>query len=92
MRRICLIAALLVSTCCLAQQVETARYEVSRWGRDQDCYFESFRDTGGMMVVETEKTDETKQRLWEFVTLDTSQVDVLRFWEFFPLGRFYLLG
>lgn len=76
MRRICLIAALLVSTCCLAQQVETARYEVSRWGRDQDCYFESFRDAGGMMVVETEKTDETKQRLWEFVTLDTSLYDL----------------
>ena len=73
MRRIVLIAALLVSTCwAFAQQVETARYEVARWGKGQDCHFESFHERGGMMVVETEKTNEEKQRLWEFVTLDTS--------------------
>ena len=73
MRKICLIAALLVSTCwAIAQQVETARYEVPRWGKEQDCHFESFRERGGMMVVETEKTNEEKQRLWAFVTLDTS--------------------
>ena len=77
MRRICLIAILLVSTCrVLSQQVETARYEVLRWGKDQNCRFESFHEQGGMMVVETEKTDETKQRLWEFVTLDTSLYDL----------------
>lgn len=73
MRRIVLIAALLVSTCwAFAQQVETARYEVMRWGKSQDCHFEPFGEQGGMMVVETEKTNEEKQRLWEFVTLDTS--------------------
>ena len=73
MRRIVLIAALVVSTCwAFAQQVETARYEVARWGKKQDCHFESFRERGGMMVAETEKTNEEKQRLWEFVTLDTS--------------------
>ena len=73
MRRIYLIAALLVSTCwTFAQQVETARYEVPRWGKDQSFHFESFREQGGMAVVETDKTNEEKQRLWDFVTLDTS--------------------
>ena len=77
MRRLFLIAALLVSTFLgFAQQVETARYEVARWGKDQDCHFESFQERGGMMVVETEKTNEEKQRLWEFVTLDTSLYDL----------------
>lgn len=77
MRRFYLIAALLVSTCWgFAQQVETARYEVPRWGKNQGCHFESFHEQGGMMVVETEKTDETKQRLWEFVTLDTNLYDL----------------
>ena len=56
----------------MAQQVETARYEVPRWGKSQSCHFEPFGEQGGMMVVETEKTNEEKQRLWEFVTLDTS--------------------
>ena len=76
MRRICLIAALVVSTCCaFAQQVETSRFEVNRWGKSQGCHFESFHELGGMMVAETEKTDEKKQRLWEFVTLDTNLYD-----------------
>jgi hypothetical protein len=76
MRRFCLIAVLLVSTCCAkAQQVETARYEVLRWGKDQSCHFESFGEQGGMMVAETDKTNEEKQRLWEFVALDTSLYD-----------------
>ena len=73
MRKFCLIAALLVSTCwAYSQQVETARYEVPRWGRDQSFHFESFRQQGGMAVVETDQTNEEKQRLWDFVTLDTS--------------------
>lgn len=73
MRKICLIAALLVSTCwAYSQQVETARYEVPRWGRDQSFHFESFHEQGGMAVVETDQTNEEKQRLWNFVTLDTS--------------------
>lgn len=72
MRRFFLIAAWLVSTCCFAQQVETARYELPRWGKDQSCQFVSFGEQGGMMVSTTEKTNDEKQRLWEFVTLDTS--------------------
>ena len=73
MRRIHLIAIFLVSACCgFAQQVETSRFEVSRWSKSQGCHFESFGDQGGMMVYETEKTDDKKNKLWDFVTLDTS--------------------
>lgn len=73
MRRFGFIVLLLISTCCaLAQQVETARYEVPRWSKNQGCHFESFQQKGGMMVYETDKTDEEKNRLWNFVTLDTS--------------------
>ena len=73
MRKTCLIAIILVSACCaFAQQVETSRFEVNRWSKDQDCHFESFGEQGGMMVYETEKTDAEKNRLWDFVTLDTS--------------------
>ena len=73
MRKICLIAIILVSACCgYAQQVETSRFEVNRWSKNQGCQFESFGDEGGMMAYETEKTDEEKNRLWSFVTLDTS--------------------
>jgi hypothetical protein len=73
MRKILLIAIILVSACCgYAQQVETSRFEVVRWSKSQGCQFESFGDQGGMMAYETEKTDEEKNRLWSFVTLDTS--------------------
>lgn len=73
MRKICLIAIILVSACCgYSQQVETSRFEVNRWNKNQSCRFESFGDQGGMMVYETEKTNEEKQRLWSFVSLDTS--------------------
>ena len=73
MRKICLIAVLLVSTCWVfSQQVETARYEVPRWGKNQGFHFESFGEQGGMAVVETDQTNEEKQRLWNFVALDTS--------------------
>ena len=56
----------------MAQQVETSRFEVDRWGKNQGCHFESFHEQGGMMVVETEKTNEEKQRLWSFISLDTN--------------------
>lgn len=73
MRRIHLIVILLVSACCgFAQQVETSRFEVNRWSKSQGCRFVSFQEQGGMMVYETEKTDEKKNRLWNFTALDTS--------------------
>lgn len=73
MRRLFLIAVLLVSTCCaLAQQVETSRFEVDRWGNAQGFRFVSFNDQGGLVAVETERTNEERQRLWEFITLDTN--------------------
>ncbi len=73
MRGIYLIAIFLVSACgVFAQQVETTRFEVNRWSKKQGCHFESFQQDGGMMVYETDKTDEDKNRLWNFVTLDTT--------------------
>ena len=73
MRKICLIAVILVSACCgFAQQVETSRFEVNRWSKSQGCQFVSFGEQGGMMAFETDKTDEEKNRLWSFVSLDTS--------------------
>ena len=73
MRKIYLIAIILVSACYgYSQQVETSRFEVNRWSKNQSCQFESFGDQGGMMVYETEKTNEEKNRLWSFVSLDTS--------------------
>lgn len=77
MRKIHLIAILLVSACCaFAQQVETSRFEVERWGKDQGCRFVSFQDQGGMMVTETERLNEEKSRLWNFITLDTNLYDL----------------
>ena len=52
--------------------METSRFEVNRWSKNQDCQFVSFQKKGGMMAYETDKTDEDKNRLWNFVTLDTS--------------------
>lgn len=73
MRRLHLIAIILVSACCgFAQQVETSRFEVERWSKSQGCHFEPFEERGGMMVFETEKTDENKNHLWSFTALDTS--------------------
>lgn len=67
-----LLIILLFFVCqAFAQQKETVRYEVERWGKDQGCHFESFQENGGMMVYETDKTDEDKNRLWNFVTLDS---------------------
>ena len=77
MRRILLIAILLVSACCgFAQQVETSRFEVERWSKNQDCRFVSFGEQGGMVVTATDKTNEQKDQLWNFITLDTSLYDL----------------
>ena len=70
-RNTLLILVLFSSIFGFAQQVETSRFEVNRWSKSQDCHFEPFGEQGGMMVYETEKTDEEKNRLWSFVTLDT---------------------
>lgn len=73
MRKIYLIAIILVSACCgYAQQAETSRFEVGRWSKTQSFRFEPFAEQGGMVVYDTEKTDEDKNRLWNFVTLDTN--------------------
>ena len=73
MRRLGFIVLLAISTCWTsAQQVETARYEVTRWGKNQGVGFVSFQERGGMMVTETDKTDDKSNRLWNFITLDTS--------------------
>lgn len=73
MRRFILIVILAISTCwACAQQVETARYEVDRWNKDQGFGFVSFGEQGGMVVTETAKTDDKKNRLWNFISLDTS--------------------
>ena len=77
MRKVHLIAILLVSTCCaFAQQVETSRFEVERWSKNQDCHFVSFGEQGGMMVTSTDKANEQKEQLWNFITLDTSLYDL----------------
>ena len=47
------------------------RYEVDRWNKAQGCHIESFGEQGGLMCVETEKTDKEKHRLWQFACLDT---------------------
>ena len=63
---------MLVSACCLGQQAETARFELPRLGKDHDCRFVSFNEQGGMMVYETDQTDDDKNQLWNFISLDTS--------------------
>ena len=72
MKKHLLITFLFLAGWVSAQQVEAVRYEVSRWGKDQDCHFESFQERGGLMVYATDQTDEEKNRLWNFVRLDTS--------------------
>lgn len=72
-----ILITLLFFACSLfGQQAETARYEVERWGKNQGCHFESFQESGGMMVYETEQTDEDKNRLWDFISLDSSLYEV----------------
>ena len=73
MNRVVLVIMFLMTVCCgIAQDAETARYEAIRWGKDQGCRFVSFQEAGGMMVTETDQTDEDKNRLWNFITLDSS--------------------
>lgn len=66
------IAFVLTAFLGFSQQVETARYELRRWGNESECHFESFQKDGGMVVYETDKTDEDNNRLWDFIRLDTS--------------------
>ena len=72
MKNLLLIASLFLSVWASAQQVEPVRYEVSRWNKEQGCHFESFGEQGGLMCVETEKTDKDKHRFWSFSCLDSS--------------------
>ena len=72
MKRILLIAFLFLTSWATAQQVEPVRYEVDRWHKEQGCHFEAFGEQGGLMCVETEKTDKAKHRLWSFACLDSS--------------------
>ena len=71
-RNTLLVLVLFLSIFGFAQQAETSRFEVGRWSKTQSCRFEPFAEQGGMMVYDTEKTDEDKNRLWNFVTLDTN--------------------
>ena len=72
MKNILLIATLFLACVASAQQVEPVRYEVGRWSKEQGCHFESFGEQGGMMCVETDKTDKDKHRLWSFSCIDTN--------------------
>ena len=72
MKNLLLIAVLFLACAVSAQQVEPVRYEVSRWNKEQGCHFESFGEQGGLMCVETEKTDKEKHRLWSFSCVDTN--------------------
>ena len=90
MHKVHLIAILLFSACCaFAQQVETSRVEVERWSKSQDCRFVSFGEQGGMMVTQTDKADEEKNQLWNFITLDTSLYDLKS--DLIPLPERYAL-
>ena len=70
--KVLLIVFLFFSAWAFAQQVEPVRYEVNRWNKEQGCHFEPFAEQGGLMCVETEKTDKEKHRLWSFSCLDSS--------------------
>ena len=73
MKRLLLVIVFLLTVCCgMAQNAEAARYETVRWGKDQGARFVSLQETGVMAAVETDQTDEDKNRLWNFVTLDSS--------------------
>ena len=72
MKKLYLIAFLFLASRAFAQQVEPVRYEVDRWNKDQGCRFESVGEKGGLMCVETEKTDKDKRRLWQFACLDST--------------------
>ena len=87
MKKIFLIIALFSICQVFAQQMETSRYEVNRWGKNQGFHFESYEEDGGMMVYETDKTDESKNRLWGFVSLDSCLYELRS--DFIPLPAKY---
>ena len=72
MKNLLLIAFFFLTSWSSAQQVEPVRYEVNRWNKAQGCHFEAFGEQGGLMCIETEKTDKAKHRLWNFACLDSS--------------------
>lgn len=73
MKKVLLIVLLLFCCGAYAQQVEPARYETSRWNKDQGCHFQSFGEKGGILAIETDQTDKEKlHRLWSFACLDTN--------------------
>ena len=72
MKKLYLIAFLFLASRALAQPVEPVRYEVDRWNKAQGCHFESFGEQGGLMCIETDKTDKEKHRLWQFACLDST--------------------
>ncbi len=72
MKRCLVIAFMFLTSWASAQQVEPVRYEINRWNKEQGSHFQSFGEQGGLMVIETEKTDKDKRRLWSFACLDTS--------------------
>ena len=72
MKKLHLIVILFLACTASAQQVEPVRYEANRWNKEQGCHFQSFGEEGGIMVIETEKTDKEKRRLWNFACLDTT--------------------
>ena len=76
MKRLLLIASLFLSAWASAQQVEPVRYEVSRWNKEQSCHFQTLGEGEGIMVYETEKTDNDKRRLWSFACLDSSLYEI----------------
>ena len=72
MKKVLLIACLFLASWASAQQVEPVRYEVDRWNKEQACHFEAYGAQGGLMCIETDRTDKAKHRLWQFSCLDTS--------------------
>lgn len=67
-----IIAFLILSCFASAQQVEPVRYEVPRWDKNQGCHFQALGEKDGIMVYETERTDNAKRRLWNFACLDST--------------------
>lgn len=76
MKKLLLIAFSFLACAASAQQVESVRYEVNRWNKEQGCHFQVLGESEGIMVYETEKTDKEKRRLWSFVCLDTSLYEI----------------
>lgn len=77
MRKLFFILSFMFSFCCVfSQQMEPARYEKDRWKKDQGCCFESFGEKGGIMVSQTDRTNDDKGQLWEFALVDSSLYEV----------------